>query len=208
MTDPVLQAALAQPSIFMFGAIKIELPDHTIRVLDGSGQLVIAGETYVGTDEIFGTLESIGTHSETIGDEAPEMEFGFLPPDASSAAELASGLMQGCPVTVMIGVYDPTSNLIIGVPEVPFYGEVDVPTYDASKGARSVAFTVVTVFERLFEVREGERASDGWHQSIWPGELGLEFVTGTSKNLYWGTKIPVGAQIGRSTPRQMWEAPL
>jgi hypothetical protein len=47
-------------------------------------------------------------------------------------------------------------------------------------------------------VDEGVRASNGYHQSVWPGELGLEYMTGTDKNLYWGAKRPVGSYTARS----------
>lgn len=191
MTDPVLQAVLETEAPFLFGAIEIQFPDHTLRVLDGSGELTIGGDLYTGEDSVFGVLDSIGTHEETIGNEAPELTISFLPPDASAAAELASAAMQGSQVRLMLGAFDPSSNSVIGTPEQLFLGEIDVPTYEISQGARSVSFTVVSVFERLFEVNEGERASDGFHQSIWPGEKGLEHMTGTVKNLYWGTKRPI-----------------
>ncbi len=196
MTDPTLQAELEKESPFLFGAVRIAFPDYTLRVLDGSGELDIGGETYVGLDPVFGVLDTIGVHEETIGEEAPELTIGFLPPDAAAAADLASGLMQGSQVQIMLGAFDPATNSVVGTPEQIFLGEIDVPTLELSKGQRSVSYTVVSVFERLFEVNEGERASDGWHQSIWPGELGFEYVTGTVKNLYWGAKRPVGQTIG------------
>ena len=191
MTDPVLQAALETEAPYLFGAIEILFPDHTLRVLDGSGELTIGGDLYTGEDPVFGVLDTIGTHEEAIGEEAPELTISFLPPDASAAAELASAAMQGSQVRLMLGAFDPTTNSVIGTPEQLFLGEIDVPTYEISQGARSVSFTVVSVFERLFEVNEGERASDGFHQSIWPGEKGLEHMTGTVKNLYWGAKRPL-----------------
>jgi hypothetical protein len=196
MTDPVLQAALQTDAPFLFGAVEIVFPDYTLRVLDGSGELTIGGNLFVGLDPVFGALDTISTHEESMGDEAPELTIGFLPPDASAAATLASALMQGSLVRIMMGAFDPSSNSVIGTPEVLFLGEIDVPTIEIAKGQRSVSYTVVSVFERLFEVAEGERASDGWHQSIWPGEKGLEFVTGTVKNLYWMAKRPVPQYIG------------
>jgi len=196
MVDPVLQAALEAEAPYLFGAIEIKFPGHTLRLLDGSGELTISGDLYTGEDEVFGVLDSIGIHEEAIGEEAPELTISFLPPDASAAAELANAAMQGSQVRLMLGAFDPATNSVIGTPEQLFFGEIDVPTYEIAQGQRSVSFTVVSVFERLFEVNEGERASDGFHQSIWPGELGLEYMTGTVKNLYWMAKRPVGQQIG------------
>src|SRR3546814_9722195 len=68
-------------------------------------------------------------------------------------------------------------------------------------GQRSLSYTAVSVFERLFETDEGARAQDAWHQSIWPGEKGLEFMTGTDKNLYFGGKRPKGQLTARSNAR-------
>lgn len=191
MTDPVLQAALEADAPYLFGAVEIQFPDYTLRLLDGSGELTIDGNLFAGLDPTFGTLDTISAPEESIGDEAPQIEIGLLPPDASAAAVLANGLMQGSPVKIMLGVFDPTTNSVVGTPEQLFLGEIDVPTLEIGKGTRSVSYTVVSVFERLFEVNEGERASDGWHQSIWPGELGLNHMTGTDKNLYWMAKRPV-----------------
>lgn len=196
MTDPVLTAAASAESPYMFGAIQIDFPEYTLRLLDGSAEIEIGGELFVGEDDTYGVIDTLSAISESIGNEAPEIQIGLLPPDASAAATLANASMQGSRVTVMIGAYDPTTGLVIGTPEVLFLGEIDVPTMETAQGSRSVSYTVVSVFERLFEINEGERASDGWHQSIWPGERGFEYVTGTVKNLYWGAKRPVGQNIG------------
>lgn len=199
MVDPVLQGALQAESPFLFGALQIDFPGYTLRLLDGSGELTIGGHLFTGSDPVFGVLDTIDVAEERIGDEAPEMTISLLPPDAAGAAELANSLMQGSVVRILVGAFDPTSNSVIGVPEQLFLGEIDVPLYEVSKDRRSVSYTVVSVFERLFEVHEGERAADGWHQSIWPGEKGFEHVTGTVKNLYWGAKRPVGQTIGPIT---------
>lgn len=192
--DPTLKAALGQPTVWLFGALKIVFPDYTLRLLDGSAQLVIGGETYVGIDPVFGTISSISELDEEIGDSAPEITITLFPPDVSATAVLSHPSMQGSVVTLMVGAVDPVSGAVIGNPEPVFLGEIDVPTIDiAPDGQRSVTYSVVSVFERLFEVEEGQRASDGWHQSIWSGELGLEYMTGTDVNLYWGAKPPASA---------------
>lgn len=191
MVDPVLQTQLEAPTPFLFGAVKITFPSYTLRLLDGSGELVIDGETYLGLDPTFGTLDSISALEEQLGEEAPEITISLLPPNDAAAASLASGLMQGSLVQIMLGAFNPNTNTVIGTPEQLFLGEIDVPRVERSKGQRMVSYSVVSVFERLFEIREGERASDRWHKSIWPGERGLEQMTGTVKTLYWGAKRPV-----------------
>lgn len=191
--DAALKAALAQPAPTLFGAIKIEFPDYTLRLLDGSAQLQIGGEMYVGQDPTFGTLASISELNEELDDSAPEVTIGLFPPDLSATATLAHPDMQGSVVTIMAGALDAASGSVIGAPEILFVGEIDVPTIDVDgEGKRTLSDTVVSVFERLFETEEGQRASNGWHQSIYPGELGLEFMTGTDVNLYWGAKPPAG----------------
>jgi len=192
--DPTLKNALAQPSVLLFGALKIELPGYTLRLLDGAASLVIAGETYVGMDPTFGAIAALSELNEEQGDSAPEVTVTLFPPDVSATAVLARADMQGSIAQLMVGAADPVTGLAIGVPETVFLGEIDVPKIDFDQsGARTLEYTVVSVFERLFETEEGQRASSAWHQSIWPGELGLEFMTGTDVNLYWGVKPPKGS---------------
>ena len=191
--DPALKSALAQPSVLLFGALKIELPSYTLRLVDGSATIVIGGETYVGLDATFGTIAEMSQMTEEIGDNAPEITVALYPPDVSATATLSHPNMQGSRATLMVGAADPLSGLAIGTPEILFLGEIDVPTISIEQnGARKVEYTIVSVFERLFEVEEGQRASNGWMQSVWPGDLGLEHMTGTDVNLYWGAKPPRG----------------
>jgi hypothetical protein len=192
--DAGLKSALSQQSVLLFGAIKIELPGYTLRLLDGAGTVVINGETYTGEDPNFGTLDVISDLSEEIGDGAPEITVTINPPTVSAVAVLSASNMQGAVAHLMAGAIDRTSGLVIGTPETLFLGEVDVPTIAIDdRGARTLEYSIVSGNERLFEVEEGQRASNGWHQSIWPGELGLEFMTGTDVNLYWGAKPAAGS---------------
>lgn len=197
--DPALQTALAQPAPWIVGAIEIMLPGYALRLLDGAGVVTMNGNPFFGEDPTFGVLNSISVLQEATGNEAPEIQIEIYPPDAAASAVLANSTMQGAQVSISVAVIDPATWLTIGVPEVKFLGEVDVPTLEVAEGGqRILTFTVVSVFERLFEVDEGVRASDGYHQSIWPGELGLEYMTGTNKNLYWGAKRPAGSYTARS----------
>lgn len=192
MADPALTAGLAVDGVYFFGAIKIELPARTLYLLDGAGEVTIDGNVYKGQDDEFGTLNAIDMISESLGDEAPELMISIYPVDGVASSVLANSAMQRSKVSIIVGAIDPTTGLTIGTPEVKFYGEIDVPTLTISQGQRVLEFTVVSVFEKLFEVEEGVRASDGWHQSIWSGEKGFEYMVATDKNLYWGTQKPTG----------------
>lgn len=197
--DAALKNALAAPAPLLFGALKIELPDYTLRLLDGSAVLQIGNEIYSGRDELFGTIAALSEMGEDMEDSAPEVTVTLFPPDVSGAAMLSHPDMQGSVATIMVGAVDGASGAVIGAPEILFLGEIDVPVIGVSeRGERTVEFSIVSVFERLFEVEEGQRASNGWHQSIWPGELGLEYMTGTDVNLYWGVKPPKGRMTSRT----------
>src|SRR3546814_5455757 len=78
--------------------------------------------------------------------------FELYPPNASAMATLCNPNMQGSQVSIFVGAVDPTSGLIIGQPEVKFLGEIDVPSLTIGEGGqRSLSYTAVSVFERLFE---------------------------------------------------------
>lgn len=201
MADPVLEAALATQAPIVFGAIRIDMDGIGGRtgplcLLDGSGEVTINSELYVGRDATFGTIDSISVINEAEGEEAPEISLTLLPASGAAATALASPLMQGRQVSIMLGALNPATGAPIGQPEVIFLGEIDVPTLRAKEGEHAVEYTITSVFERLFEVEDGARAQDGWHQSFHPGELGFNFMSGTNKNLYWGAKPPPRAYTG------------
>src|SRR3546814_10076287 len=81
-------------------------------------------------------------------------------------------------------------------PLLLFTGELDQPTLTVDKGSRELEFECVSGFERLFDNEEGLRLADSWHQSVWPGEMGLANVSGIITTVYWGVEAPAG-EIGR-----------
>jgi hypothetical protein len=116
----------------------------------------------------------------------------LYPADGVAATVLAAPNMQGAEVRIFIGAIDPATGAAIGAPKLEFLGEIDVPTLTSRQGERTVDFTMVSVFDRLFSNDEGIRATDGWLQSVWPGDLGLTYMTGTVDQLFWGGKPPAG----------------
>src|SRR3546814_15206260 len=86
---PAMETALAAETPLVVGLLKIELPDATIRLLDGSGQLVFDGETYTGRDRVFGSLAAVEAIEDGVGDEAPALNFTLLPASDAASAALA-----------------------------------------------------------------------------------------------------------------------
>jgi hypothetical protein len=190
---PAMKAALAAERALLFGALKIQLPNHTVRLLDGSGEVPFGGDTYTGRDPIFGVLAAIDTLTDGVGDEAPALSITLLPASDAAAATLASASMQGSPVTLSLGALDPMTGAVIPDPMLLFLGELDQPRLSKDGGKRELEYECVSSFERLFDNDEGARLSDSYHQSIWPGEKGMSNVTGIIKTIYWGVESPRGS---------------
>ncbi|MFC3711257.1 hypothetical protein ACFOMD_01660 [Sphingoaurantiacus capsulatus] len=196
--SPQLEAALSGPSPTWFGALKIELPGHILRLLDGAGFVDFDGGTFVGRDPVYGVLAAIEEIGDGVGDEAPAIGITLHPASDASAAALAAPGMQGSRVSLFVGAVDRATGLVVPDPELVFVGELDVPTLRSTRNGRSLDFDVVSTFERFFDDDEGARLSDGFHQSVWPGELGLAHVTGVEKTVYWGMDAPPDAKAKAS----------
>lgn len=188
-----LETALQGARPTVFGAIEINFPGADLRLLDGSAQIVIAGNTFSGRDATYGTIASCKAVTDGGGDQAPTLTIGLLPPSATARTALASASMQGARVRLWMGVVDPVTGLVVPDPLVLFDGEIDVPTMKWGQRTREVEYRVVSVFERFFDLEEGIRLSDSHHQALWPGELGLAYVTGVTENVYWGADAPRSA---------------
>jgi hypothetical protein len=191
---PELDAALAQPTVFLFGAIRIELPDYRLCLLDGAGAVAFGGDTYVGRDDVFGVLDSVDDLADGVGDDsAPKIEIGLIPASDAAAATLSAAAMQGSPVYIEMGAIDPASGLAVPDPNLLFAGELDVPKLVSTKAGRRLSYEVASIFERLFTDDEGVRLSPSWHKSVWPDETGVDEVTGIEDAAYWGVDPPKGA---------------
>jgi hypothetical protein len=202
---PAFDAELAKPSPTVFGSVSIDLPQAQINLLDGAGVLTFSGRTYRGMDATYGTLASIEPIEEGVGDEAPALSISLLPSGDAAAADLAAATMQGSPVLIHIGGVNPVNGAVIPDPQLIFIGELDVATLISKENGRQLDYDVVSVFERLFELDEGARLSPGFHQSIWPGEVLFDEITGLTQDYFWGVEgknvtgavTPVSDTLGR-----------
>lgn len=184
---PQVTAALAQPAIGMFCAVRLTYPTFTLRLVDGAGVLVIGGETFVGHDATYGALIGLENITDGGSDQAPRARIIFNPPTNAALAALAAPDAQGSRVEIWEGVFDTATGLVIPDADLAFDGEIDQPVY--SPKSRNLTLDCNSSFERFFSVQEGVRLTDSWHQSIWPGERGLEYQTAIRSSLPWGAEV-------------------
>src|SRR3546814_16844923 len=99
--------------------------------------------------------------------------------------------MQGSQVSIWVGAVDQATGIVIPDPDLIFFGELDQTTIKTGDNSRALECTVVSVFDRFFDLEEGQRLAAGVHQTICAGEVGMEFVTGVG-------------EIGRASIRDRW----
>lgn len=200
--DPTMEAALEGASALLFLALEIDLPGGPLRLLDGGGEISFGGHTFKGSDDTLGAFAGIEPFNDGVATEAPSLQVTINAPSNTGAALLAAAEAQGSAVSLWIGVANPADMSVIGEPFLLFAGELDQAAVRVSQSSRAVTLECVSAWERFFEDDEGIRLNDAWHQSVWPGELGLEFVTETQRQLPWGQDSPTPAVISGPTTAQ------
>lgn len=189
-------------SLSLIGLVQIDLPTHTVRLTDG-GFIVFSGQTFTSADAVFGSIGSIETLNEGVGDELPALQVTFLPAASATPAQLSSPGFQRSRCRFWLGEYVPATGLISGTPTLLFDGQLDRTQLRVER-EREVTFSVVSLAERLFETNLGNWASSTFHKSIWPGELGHDNATGLKIPVAWGTAAPPAASGGASPAYEVW----
>lgn len=206
--DTSLEAALQGAAPLVCVLLKIELPEHTITLVDGVGEVEYDSETYTGEDAVYGVLDSVESITEQVGTEAPTVRFTFLPASLDALADITNPANQGSPIYIWFGAVDEATGLLIGEPELLFNGELDTAEVEAGPESTVIAFDAVSAWERLFEANEGHRLNHQFWQSVYPGALGLQYVTEIQRDLPWGYDAPrprvvsnvVGGGTGGGSP--------
>jgi hypothetical protein len=194
-----MNGALSGATATLCGLIEVRLPTRTLRWIDGSADVTWNNQVFTGEDPEFGAIDSISELSDGLGENAPSATLTVLPPTNTAAATLANPTHQGSEVSILAAVVDPVTGTVTGTPYALFEGELDVPRLRMGEGERSLEIEIVSVFERFFEVSEGARLSNAHHQSVWPGELGFDQVTGVGTPRYWGADGPKPAVVVGAT---------
>lgn len=183
---PEMRSRLSAPRVMIAGLLSIALPGHTIRLCDGSASVDFGGDIFTGKDALYGAIGTVEALGESVGDTVPAFEMTLLPPSLAAAAALCAPENQQAAVRVWLAVIDPDYGTVVSSPDLQFAGELDDAKYHVDRGSHVVQLSVASVWERLFEPDEGARLSDGFHQSIFPGEMGMANMTGTPLLRLWG----------------------
>jgi hypothetical protein len=75
----------------------------------------------------------------------------------------------------------------MGQPELKFDGEIDKPRLQVGE-SWSLTLECGTQAERQLEPNADWRLNNSFHQKIWPGELGLQFVDGVTRKKEWRSR--------------------
>lgn len=174
--------------IALTGLVKIDLPSRDLRFSDG-GFFVYESETYRSKDAVFGTIGTLQTMSESVGDIVPAVVLTILPPNSTAPEDISQPGNQKSPAQFIIAEYDADTGEITSA-NVEFYGQLDQTILKSSAVEYSLSVSVVSLAERLFERNIGNSMNPTWHKYVWPGELGQDNATGLSRAIAWGVESP------------------
>ncbi len=175
--------------ISLTGLLKIELPETDVLLCDG-GFFPWAGDVYQSIDPLFGVITSVEGLEEGVGDEVPALELEFAPPGSAAVSDLSQPGYQQARVRLWIAEYDPDTGVIVGDPQQEFDGLIDQTTLRLGRAERTLATTVVSTGERMFQRNIGNSLSPAFHKTLFPGELGHDNATGLKMSVAWGVASP------------------
>lgn len=199
---PQMIAELAQSRAAATGFFEIDLPSGTRRLMIGAGEVAWGANTFKGYDGTLGTIISgDGVREDTTG-EAPNTTITIaVSPDADKS-QIASEDVQLSEVRIYLAALglDANQHLIaIPDPELQAVGLIDQAIIGIDTKRDEVDYRIISAFDYFFEDSEGQRLNGQFHKTVWPGELGLDNVTGVTRKVYWGTYGPGGQGGGISS---------
>lgn len=188
--DATLQTGLQADSPLVFFAVEILFPGFNLRLLDGPGTLTINSNTFVGLDATYGTLMLPENFTDGIAAEAPHLVLGIFPPTNTASAAICEPSTQGSQVSMWFGAVNRSTGALIGTPYLCWKGQLDTAVGTFDRNQRFVKIDAESSWDRLFDQDEGILLDNATHQMIWPGELGLEYITNVQYQIPWGLDGP------------------
>lgn len=190
--DTVLVAAFQDAAPVKATLLRIDMPGAAICLTDGGFVWFDAMEgngfeLYLDEHSDYGAFTTIGAIKDGAEAQTTRIDIGMLPASDVAAAALASPSTQGVRVQWWEGAIDRASGQLIGMPEVKFDGEIDKPRFQVGE-SWLLTLECGTQAERQLEPNSDWRLNNAFHQTIWPGELGLIYVDGVARKKEWRSR--------------------
>lgn len=183
---PEMETAYEGSGFLEFAALRVEFPDKTLRLLDGSNFVKLGSETFSPSDPDYGVWASGDDVSDGIGGEAPRFRFTLKVPDPDKAMVLLGQDRQMSPVTVITGLLDQVTGLALPGWETEFLGFFDTARRVVSDNDDAVACDSFSAMEYWFRTMDGRRLSSAWLKSRYPTAKGLDHMKDVRASLPWG----------------------
>jgi hypothetical protein len=199
---PAMAAALASGRYTLTALFRVDLPSGVRRLMLGSGETKWGADKFVGYDATIGHVDSGEELREDVSGEAPNTSLTIVPAPAADKAAIAGAAVQLAPFQIWLAALqlDGSSHVeVVPDPEPLFSGFIDQATINLDANRSEIDYTLISAFDYFFEDSEGQRLNSQFHTSIYPGEHGLDNVTGLTKKIYWGAVPPGGTSGGSSS---------
>ena len=178
---------LTSGSLRPFYAIKMNFTSGTLLLATTYADLVIGGNTYLGS----GNILSVAPITETSDTRASGLEISLNGLDTSILSAGLTEDTQGMVVEVYFGVLTTTDNadVIVNTPYQIFSGFIDSMVLEENGEESSLKFTVENKLITL-EIPTDRRYTDQDQDNFYPGDKGCNFVTSLQdKSVAWGAGV-------------------
>ena len=187
----VTTADVVRPVYFVRMVFDSGESPNALNIWNGVGDLAYGGNTYTGT----GDLLSISQIAETSDISATGINVNLTGVKTSFISIAKDHEYQGRPLTVSLGAFDASGDLIAD-PVIVFSGFMDTMTISESGNHSSIS---VSVENKLvsFERSKVRRYTAEDQKIDHPTDKGFEFVTAiVQKEIIWGRPTPASGGGG------------
>tara|TARA_B110000879_G_scaffold4015_1_gene5364 strand:- start:443 stop:1081 length:639 start_codon:yes stop_codon:yes gene_type:complete len=193
----VTTADVVRPAYFVRMVFDSGESPNVLNIWNGVGDLAFGGNTYTGT----GDLLSISQITETSDIAATGINVSLTGVKTSFIAIAKDHEYQGRPLTVSLGAFDASGDLIAD-PVIVFSGFMDTMTISES-GANSTISIAVENKLIAFERTKVRRYTAEDQKIDHPTDKGFEFVTAiVQKEIIWGRPTPATGGGGGNSGNQ------
>jgi hypothetical protein len=173
-----LSAGVLRPALFVEGLFD----SGTIRLWSGMGPIMIDGVQWTGAGHVL----AISGFEEGMALEANGISITLSGMPGDLVSLVISEPLQNRRMNIYMAMFD-DSGLMIGPLIKLFCGRADVPSIEDSAETCTITITVENRLRDLMRAR-GRRYEDADQQSVYPGDLGFQYVTSIQdKKIKWGS---------------------